>query len=144
MSYGGINADTLAQIVEEREEQIARADTLADALDHARRMAKNALLPDADRRAVLVDIVALAKRTTEALDAMLNAGLKTGLHYDLLDEEAMEWYEIAERRFHLLTAEGKRRFVAARKRADVRRQEPTRDTSAGTSGVPLTLHREDA
>ena len=106
-----INADTMVKLVEDHEELTARSETLYDALTHCYAIAKKGE-DDAPKR-----IVELVRRTKDELDDLLNAAQKRGLHYELLDEEAMEWYDIAERQFHLLTAEGKRRFVAARKRA---------------------------
>ena len=122
-----INADTLAQIVDEREELQARSETLYDALTACYAIAKKGE-DDAPKR-----IVELVKRTKDELDDLLNAAQKRGMHYELLDEEAMEWYDIAERQFHLLTAEGKRRFVAARKRAA---RDERRDEARAGAGTP--------
>ena len=131
-----INADTLAQIVDEREELIARSETLYDALTACYAIAKKGE-DDAAKR-----IVELVKRTKDELDDLLNAALKTGLHYELLDEEAMDWYEVAERQFHMLTPEGKRRFVAARKRASALKPQSPPTEWMGDEPRTLSLHKD--
>lgn len=118
MSFGGLNADQLTRLVDEREEMIARSETLYDAMTECRGIARTALMPDHDQDEALTRIVALVDRTRHHLDDLLNAAQKSGSHYDRLDAEAMQWYDAVERQFHLLTPEGKRRVVAARKRAD--------------------------
>lgn len=112
-----INDQTMVQLVEEREELQARDATLYDALTHCYAVAKNGRLPDADARDALRRVMEIVARTKNELDDLLNAEQMRGMHYELLDEEAMEWFAIAEHQFHNLTAEGKRRFVSARKRA---------------------------
>ena len=133
-----INDETMVKLAEDHEELTARSETLYDALTTCYVIAKKGE-DDAPKR-----IVELVRRTKDELDDLLNAAQKRGMHYELLDEEAMEWYDIAERQFHLLTAEGKRRFVAARKRASLRDGNAgmslKSDTEAGTGVVrPFTL-----
>ena len=135
-----LNADTLAQIADEREELIARAETLYDALTHCYSTAKKGKLPDGDKADALTRITEIVKRTKDELDDLLNAALKTGMHYELLDEEAMEWYDAVERQFHLLSPEGKRRVVAARKRADAAHHAGHPPTAWLGDEPKLTLH----
>lgn len=142
-----INDDTLAQLADEREELIAGRETLYNALDTCRRIAQ------AKQDDALVQIEALVRRTKTELTDMLNAAQKHGLHYELLDEEAMDWYAAVDRQFHVLTAEGKRRYVSARKREALRQSRNDGSTRAQADGVvsagegsaasarSLTLHR---
>lgn len=146
-----LNDDTLVQLTDEREELIARSESLYDALTHVYSVAKRGKLPEGDPREALARVMEIIASTKNALDDLLNAGLMKGLHYELLDEEAMEWYEAVERQFHLLNPEGKRRFVSARKREAARQartdaagESQKAGTLAGTGGAPsiLTLHRD--
>lgn len=131
-----INADTLAQIVDEREELQARSETLWDALTHCYAIAKKGKLNKDEADDALARVVAIIRETKDQLDDMLNAGLKRGTHYELLDEEAMDWYDAVERQFHLLSPEGKRRVVACRKRATAK---TTRETAMETPKSHLRL-----
>lgn len=145
--------ETMITLVEEREELQARNETLYDALTDCYALAKRGRLPDADHDEALEQIAALVRRVKGELEDMLNAAQYRGMHYELLDEEAMAWYEAVERQFHLLTPEGKRRAVAARKREEARHQRDAQlpqaqadaRISAGEGGVvrSLQLHKAD-
>lgn len=125
-----INADTLANIVEDREEQIAARETLYDAMTEARSIARAALMPNENQDEALTRIVALTDATRKRLSDMLNAAQKSGPHYERLDAEAMQWFEATDRQFHMLSPEGKRRYVACRKR-EAARQSRNGGQSAG-------------
>lgn len=138
-----INDETLVALTEEREELIARSETLYDALTDCYAIAKKGLLPREDQADALTRIVYLVRRIKGELDAMLNAAQFSGFQYDLLDDEAMDWYDAVDRQFHLLNPEGKRRFVAARKRAEVARQKGRPPTEWKGDERKLTLHTSD-
>lgn len=111
-----INPDTLVAITEEHEELQARSETLYDAMQHIIRVAKQARLPNGDTDEALAKCQEIAQRAKTQCDDLLTAGRQKG--FELVDEETMDWLKAAGSFYHL-TAEGKRRYVAARKRASM-------------------------
>ena len=111
-----VNPDTLIAITEEHEELMARSETLYDAVQHVRAVANKSRLPGADLTEAIDKIHEIASRAKTQCDDLLNAGREKG--QEIYDEETMDWLKAAGSFYHL-TAEGKRRYVAARKRASM-------------------------
>lgn len=137
-----ISTDAILAMTDEIEELQARSETLYDALTHAYAVAKKGRLPNADQEEALARVMEIAKKAKDACDDMLSAAHRKG--FELYDQETMDWLAAAGS-FHQLTAEGKVRYVGARKRASARaskslRQHGTDALRLNHTYAPLQLH----
>lgn len=139
-----ISGEALIALTDEHEELTARSETLYDALTHAYAVAKKGRLAGADQEEALACVMEIAKRAKDQCDDMLNAWQQRGM--EEFDAETMRL--CLGQPFHMLSAEGKRRYVAARKRHPDSRSDSASakagDVTPDGTGVArsLSLHRD--
>lgn len=143
-----INADSLIAAIEELDEVRAKHLVLRDAVDHAYRIARKALLPQPDYPELCARVREVLDEARKLCDSLMTAAHRKG--YEIADEEILHLAKDAGG-WNFLSGEGQIRWLAARKRAAAKVQHDARTgtasdesqadgtRSAGPVGVPSTL-----
>lgn len=142
-----INAESLIAAVEELDEIRAKHLVLRDAVDHAFKIARKALLPDPDYPELCARVREVLDHARSLCDSLNTAAQRKG--YELADDEILALAKSAGG-WHFLNGEGQIKWLAARKRAALHesrnggtRAQADGVTSEGEGSAPvrsLTLH----
>ena len=108
----------------EMDELRAKYSLLYDALAHVRNVAKQSLLPDADRDEGLRKVTDIALAAKRKCDGLFVAAHVTGM--EIVDEEVIA-LATAAGGFHHLTPDGKIQYIGAMKRASMREAKSLRE-----------------
>lgn len=145
-----INAESLIAAIEESDELRAKGLVLRDACDHAHRVARQALLPNADYPEICARVREVLDTARKLCDSLNDAQHRKG--YEIADEEIIVLAKAAGG-WHFLAGEAQIRWLAARKRAALYESRNGSGASAragdgtpeGTGPVvrsPIALHRD--